>query len=119
MPVAALLSVGIAVLNGTAEELLWDGLYAAVFSERWDLGVAYPTIAFSLWHLAPQTFHPPSMGSGPFLLSALLIGLCWGLVAWRTGTVRWTIVSHVMLVRIRVRGTGVFALTMPGRSPSH
>jgi len=61
-------------------------------------GYLYPALGFALWHLAPQAVHPIGMPGGlpAFLAGALLLGLCWGWVTWRSGSIRWPLVSHVL-----------------------
>jgi len=97
-PLVVLVSFGLALVNGTLEEILWRGLYVRTFSDRAMLGYLYPSVGFALWHLAPQAVHPITMPDGmmAFIAGALFFGLCWGWVAWRTGSIRWTVVSHVL-----------------------
>lgn len=49
-----------------------------------------------VWHIAPQSVLPNQMPGGiaSFLFYALLLGLDWGLVAWRTGSIKWVIAGH-------------------------
>jgi hypothetical protein len=93
-----LISAGLALVNGTLEEVLWRGTFITVFSDQLVLGYLYPALGFAVWHLAPQIVHRSSMPGGTvsFILGALFLGLCWGWVAWRTRSIRWTVISHVL-----------------------
>lgn len=93
-----LLSAGIALINGTMEELLWRGIYPRVFPDNAALGYLYPQIGFAIWHYAPQTIFPNSSpgGAHSLVLVAGLLGLMWGWVAWRTKSIRGTTLSHVL-----------------------
>ena len=86
----------IAVANAALEELLWRGVYATLWPEDAVLGWAWPAIGFGAWHLAPQVIHPSSMGKVAYLASATALGLSWGWIAWRTGSLRWVALSHVV-----------------------
>jgi membrane protease YdiL (CAAX protease family) len=92
-------SAGIAVVNGIGEELLWRGLFIDVFPDRPALGYLYPTFGFALWHLAPQIIVPNTRPGGAvsFVIAAGVWGLCYGWVAWRTRSIRWTSLSHILL----------------------
>lgn len=92
-----ILSLVIAVVNAVSEEILWRGVYIKVFPGKYFLGYIYPAIGFAVWHLVPNTVYTSSYGVVPFIMSALLIGLCWGFVAFRTGSIRWVIISHIIL----------------------
>jgi membrane protease YdiL (CAAX protease family) len=48
---------------------------------------------------SPLAIHgnPIPDGAFSFVLSTLAIGLSYGWVAWRTGSIRWTVVSHICL----------------------
>jgi membrane protease YdiL (CAAX protease family) len=98
-PGIVLASAAIALVNATAEEVLWRGTYAAVFPGRAILGYLYPAVGFALWHLAPQSVFASTApgGAALFVLVSLLFGLTWSWVAWRTGSIRWTTLSHVLL----------------------
>ena len=97
-PPVVLASFALALVNGTLEEVLWRGVYVRMFSGQVGWGYLYPSLGFALWHLAPQAVHPTAMPGGvaAFIAGALFLGLCWGWVAWRTGSIRWTVVSHVL-----------------------
>ena len=91
-------SAALALVNATLEEILWRGAYAAVFPDQVMWGYLYPVAGFAVWHVAPQTIFPsPYPGGTPsFVGAAAMSGLQWGWVAWRTGSIRWTTVSHVL-----------------------
>jgi len=93
-----LASAALALVNGTLEEVLWRGAYVRLFPGRLFLGYIYPTLGFAIWHLAPQSVHPITMPGGvaAFIAGAIIMGACWGWAAWRTGSIRWSVVSHVM-----------------------
>jgi hypothetical protein len=95
-PLAALVSVSAAVVNATGEEVLWRGLYLEAFPDDPWLGAIYPLLGFTLWHLAPQTILPSRRGRLGFLLGAGVVGACstWG--AWRTGSIRATLIPHIV-----------------------
>jgi uncharacterized protein len=50
-----LLSAGIALVNGTLEEVFWRGTYARTFPGDPVRAWLYPSVGFGLWHLAPQS----------------------------------------------------------------
>ena len=39
-----------ALVNASAEELLWRGTYLVVFPQSLTLGYLYPTLGFAVWH---------------------------------------------------------------------
>lgn len=82
--------------NGLAEEVLWRGLFAARHPRgRWE-SVIWPSVWFGAWHLAPgiaaaDARRVPRLAAGAFVL-----GLAYGTVARRTGSIRWTVASHTL-----------------------
>ena len=94
-----LLSLLIAIINGTLEEVFWRGTYVQIFPKQVIWGYLYPSLGFGLWHLAPQSVTGMSNPGGiiSFVAVATIFGLCWGWVAWRTGSIRWPVISHVLL----------------------
>jgi len=103
----ALILVGIPVttVNSTCEEILWRGVYARVFPNRLFFGFIYPSIGFAAWHISPQLVMPSGGGMLPFVVSTFFLGLVYGLAAYRTGSVRWTALSHSL--------NGILILGMP------
>ena len=87
---------GVALANATLEELLWRGVYITYWPRNPWLGWVWPAIGFGAWHVAPQVIHPSSMGPVGYAVAATALGLSWGWVAWRTGSLRWVSVSHVL-----------------------
>jgi hypothetical protein len=87
--------LAMSLVNGTLEETLWRATYVKLFpgSVRW--AVVWPTLWFAAWHFAPGRL---SMGDRVFTLvgGAAVFGLCMAVVAYRTRSIRWTVVSHVM-----------------------
>lgn len=102
-----LVSAALALVNATLEELLWRGAYIKAFPTSALWGWLYPSFGFAIWHLAPQAIHgnPMPGGAATFLLGALVIGLSYGWVAWRTGSIRWTVASHVLMDFLGLGGT--------------
>ena len=97
-PLMLLASAGFALVNGAAEELLWRGIYLAEFPRQPLVGYLYPSLGFGAWHLAPQSVRPSHMPGGrwAFAATAVFMGLTYGWVARRTGSIRWTVVSHMV-----------------------
>jgi membrane protease YdiL (CAAX protease family) len=97
-PLVLLSSAALALINAVGEEVLWRRIYARVFPRQTVRGYLYPAVGFALWHLAPQSVYPSHMrgGTWSFLAGALLIGLGHGWVAWRTGSIRWTVLTHIL-----------------------
>ncbi|MBN1667888.1 MAG: CPBP family intramembrane metalloprotease [Anaerolineales bacterium] len=91
--VLILVAIPLAIVNGVCEEMLWRGLYVHLFSNRPWLGIVYPSIGFALWHFAPQIALPDENGI-EFVISTLFLGLAYGYIAYRTGSAKWTAISH-------------------------
>jgi membrane protease YdiL (CAAX protease family) len=87
------LAIPLATINGVCEELLWRGLYVRAFPGNPWFGVIVPATGFALWHFAPQTIYPAENQLG-FTLSTLFLGLAYGFIAYRTGSAKWTAISH-------------------------
>jgi uncharacterized protein len=97
-PLVLLSSAALAIVNALAEEVLWRGIYPRVFPRQLVRGYLYPAVGFALWHVVPQSIHPSQLrgGTKAFLAGALFIGLGHGWVAWRTGSIRWTTLTHIL-----------------------
>lgn len=84
----------IAIINGTCEEILWRGVYAKAFRHSVLLACVYPTTGFAISHVSPALVFPAEGGTLPFVLSTFALGLAYGWVAYKTGSARWTALSH-------------------------
>ena len=89
-----LLAVPFAVINGLCEESLWRGLYVKAFPGNPWLGILFPSLGFACWHFVPQMIFPAATGTLPFVLSTIFLGLAYGFIAYRTGSAKWTAISH-------------------------
>lgn len=91
-------SAVLALVNGVAEELLWRGAYARMFHDNPVVGFVYPALGFAAWHIAPLIVRPTKVRGGvaAFVAVSLVFGLLWGWVAWTTGSIALTSVSHVL-----------------------
>jgi membrane protease YdiL (CAAX protease family) len=100
--------VSVASANAVLEELLWRGVYVTLWPRNPVLGWVWPAIGFGLWHRAPQVIHPSEMGRGPYVVAATALGLSWGWVAWRTGSLRAVAFSHVVTDGSGIRNARFF-----------
>jgi membrane protease YdiL (CAAX protease family) len=87
----------IAVVNGTCEEVLWRGTYVKAFRQSVVLACIYPAVGFAISHTSPLLVFPPESGVLPFLLSTFFLGLAFGWVAYRTGSAKWTAITHSLI----------------------
>lgn len=88
-----LLALPLAAINGACEELLWRGFYVRAFPASPWLGILVPAAGFALWHFVPQILLPAENQVG-FVLSTFFLGLAYGWIAFRTGSAKWTALSH-------------------------
>jgi membrane protease YdiL (CAAX protease family) len=97
-PVVAASAI-IALVNAVGEELLWRGVFLRAFPRRLLLGQIYASLTFGLWHVAPQTVAPSRHpgGSASFAVFATAVGLIYGRIAARTGSIRASTLSHALL----------------------
>lgn len=110
-----LLAAPLATLNGFCEEILWRGLYVRRFPRNPWLAILYPSLGFALWHLAPQVIFPSENVIG-FVLSTLFLALPYGYIAYRTGSAKWTAISHSLSGILALSGylaPSVLALVSP------
>jgi uncharacterized protein len=94
-----LVFAAIALVNGTVEEILWRGLFVTTFSDRALTGYVVPAVWFGLLQLAALSVYPYDIPGGPAtaVIGAFAVGLIYGAVAWRFQSVRWTVLSHVLM----------------------
>jgi len=92
-PTLILLAAPLATVNGFCEEILWRGLYVRRFPRNPWVAILYPSLGFAFWHLAPQVIFPAESVIG-LVVSTFFLALPYGYIAWRTGSARWTALSH-------------------------
>jgi membrane protease YdiL (CAAX protease family) len=92
-----LLFAPVAVVNGTCEAILWRGTYVKAFRQSVVLACIYPALGFAVSHISPLLVFPPESGVPLFLLSTLFLGLAFGWVAYKTGSVKWTAITHSLI----------------------
>jgi hypothetical protein len=89
-----LLAVPVAIVNGVCEELLWRGLYVSVFPQNPVLGVLYPSMGFAIWHFSPQLIVPAATGAWTLVIATFFLGLGYGWISYRTGSIKWNAIAH-------------------------
>lgn len=95
-PTLVATALAIAAVNATAEEALWRGLPSSCFPDDPWHGWLLPATGFTLWHLVPLAAMKRWSRAPAVLAGAALIGFGYGWVAWRTGSLRWTIAPHIL-----------------------
>lgn len=102
-----------AIMNGVLEEVFWRGLFARTFANDAVRGVVYPAAGFALWQLVPFSLFPIWFPGDAIALVvvSLGLGLLYGWIAWRTGSIRWTALAHVSM---NLSGIGAFLVYAPG-----
>jgi len=97
------IAIPAATINGICEELLWRGLYIKTFPHNFWLAILFPAFGFAFWHLIPlQIFS--SGGKITFIVSTFFLGLAYGFIAYRTGSIQWTVISHSLNGTIALGG---------------
>jgi len=94
-----LVSIGLAIVNGTLEEVLWRGAYLVIFRDNLWLALIYPSLGFAVWHLAPQVIIPYEGPGGRFslVIAVGFLGLMWAWAATSTGVIVWTVIAHILI----------------------
>ena len=94
----AMLAAGVALLNGPLEEAAWRGGFVTTFRNRPRLGFWLGWLLFTAWHIPLALSQNIAFDGGwPALVGgAAALGLFWGWIAWRTGSVFWTSIAHVL-----------------------
>lgn len=89
-----IIAIPVAIINGICEELLWRGLYVRAFPDNALLGLIFPAIGFAFWHISPQLVFPAESGIWPFVISTFFLGISYGWISYRTGSIKWNAISH-------------------------
>lgn len=95
---AAMLAAVIALINGPMEEVAWRGGFMTRFADRPRLGFVLSLVLSTVWH-APLTLSHGIVIPGGWLAllgGAAALGMIWTWLAWRTGSIFWTTLAHVL-----------------------
>lgn len=101
-----------ALVNGVLEEVYWRGLFVRAFPRDGLCGFLYPAAGFGAWHLVVLSMSgpwPPVAPQYAFMLAAVL-SLLYAWVVALTGSIRWPVVSHVLL---NLSGMGALIIFQP------
>lgn len=101
------LSIVFATLNGVLEELLWRGVYPAVFKTSYWGAVVMPAIGYALWHIPAFVVFPPASMQGEgigLVVFAFLFGMVLGSVVWRTQSLWLPTGIHIVMGLIAIPG---------------
>jgi len=92
------LSFLISLVNATAEEVLWRGVYLHVFKDNKWLSILFASIGFAVWHYAPQVVFANKRpgGAHSFVLFSFFLGLCYAYVANKQQSILWTTITHIL-----------------------
>ncbi|KRA44922.1 CPBP family intramembrane glutamic endopeptidase [Devosia sp. Root635] len=95
---AAMLAGVVALINGPLEEIAWRGGFLTRFAGRPRLGFALSLVLFTAWHVPLTLSHGIVFDGGWLYLvgGAAALGLTWSWIAWRTGSVFWAALAHVL-----------------------
>jgi membrane protease YdiL (CAAX protease family) len=91
-----MMSAGLGIVTGVAEEVLWRGVYLRLFPDNPWWSAVYPSLAFGVWHAAPLSVLPSRYPGGAFAFVAYstVLGLSYATAARRTRSIRWVAISH-------------------------
>lgn len=94
----AMLAAAIAIINGSLEEAAWRGGFMMRFADKPRLGFWLGWVLFTAWHVPLALSHGIAFDGGWIALvgGAALLGLLWSWIAWRTGSVFWVSIAHVL-----------------------
>ncbi len=96
-PLIIFLSLLLAFVNAICEEFLWRGLYFDHHQANFFYAIIVPSIWFGIWHYVPLSVHAAGISNFYFILSAIGLALCWGIVTYYTRSVFWSVVSHTLV----------------------
>lgn len=83
-----------ATANGVCEEILWRGLYVRSFPGNPLLPIVYSALGYAAWQFVPQTIFRAAGGTLRYVISTFFLRLAYGFIAYRTGSAKWTAISH-------------------------
>ena len=93
-----MLAAVIGLVNAPLEETAWRGGFMTAFAERPLLGFWLGWALFTAWHIPLALSHGIVFDGGWLSLvgGAAALGLVWSWIAWRTGSVFWVTIAHVL-----------------------
>lgn len=91
----ALMMLSSVLGNGIFEEVLWRGAFLALFPRSLFYRILWPAFWFALWHFVPGSVSPDGNVVG-LVVGSGFFGLYLGYLAWKTDTIWWCIVAHVL-----------------------
>lgn len=94
----AMLAALVALINGPLEETAWRGGFMTRFATRPRLGFWLGWVLFTAWHVPLMLSHGVVFDGDWLGLvgGAAALGLMWSWIAWRTGSVFWVSIAHVL-----------------------
>lgn len=87
----------LAVINPWLEELYWRGLLMD-YSEKWRpwISVLFTSFFYSINHAVFGINSEVNSGFG-VIISTFIMGIIWGIVYQKTGSLRWCIAAHFLV----------------------
>jgi uncharacterized protein len=104
-----IISIILAFINAFLEEVLWRGVYASIFGNSFFFSVIVSSIGYGIWKHIPLFFNPSPIGNIVFVMSAILFGMSFGVIAWRTKSIFWSFVSHFLVELTFINGLFYFS----------
>ena len=94
----AMLAATVGLINGSLEETAWRGGFMTAFADKPRLGFWLGWLLFTAWHVPLALSHGIVFDGGWLGLvgGAVGLGLLWSWIAWRTGSVFWVSIAHVL-----------------------
>lgn len=92
------LALLIAAINGPLEEMAWRGGFLGTFRDKPRLGFWLGWALFTAWHIPLALSHDIVFDGGALALvgGASALGLFWAWIAWRTGSVFYVSLAHML-----------------------
>jgi membrane protease YdiL (CAAX protease family) len=82
--------------NGFFEEIYWRGTFMILFPKNIIFRIIWPSIGFALWHYVPGSVNPDSSHIIGLMSGALFLGFYSGFLAWKSNSIWWSILAHVL-----------------------
>ena len=106
-----LYSIMLGIISGITEEILWRGVFTRLFKGNLFLSYIFPSFGFALWYITPLSLIHQVNGSELFsiFIFTFLLGLSWGYYVLKTGSIRWSVISHCL---VNIMGYSVILYTI-------